>query len=227
MTAGAQHEPVNVYSDGKAQRLLRTFLASMAFSFLVAWFDIVILRPAKEMEVEMRHMDPSEIISIPFPLKHVTIFTMVPVFVLLISWVVTKPSTVGWKILSFIKVTGLVLILIGLCGIDVIGTWQHSIAAALFLATLLCTNLTEKRTSKILEELPFYDHSDVLSSIRLYVTMAFITAFSILSILDHGGQNQRWPVPVFIGGTYGFTFGSIIGICLVYYQANRTGKEKQ
>ena len=151
---------------------------------------------------------------------------MVPVFILLAYWTVAHSSTVGWKILSFIKVTGLVFVLFGLCGIDLINTWQHSITAALFLTTLLCTNLTEKRTSKILEELPFYDHSDLLSTCRLYLTLAFIIPFSILSILDHGDQKQRWPVPVLMGGTYGFAFGSLAGIFLSYFQAKKKKEKK-
>ena len=172
-------------------------------------------------------MDPSEIISIPFPLKNVTIFSMVPLFILMVLWTVNYGSKAVWKILSFIKVTGLVYVLFGLCGIDIVSTWQHSITAALFLTTLLCTNLTDKRTSKILEELPFYDHSDLLSTSRLYTTLAFLIPFSILSILDHGDQQQRWPVPVLMGGTYGFVFGSIIGVCLTYYNAKKTEKEKE
>ena len=169
-------------------------------------------------------MDPSEIIGIPFPLTQVTIFTMVPVFVLLSYWTVTRASRVGWKVLSFIKVTGFMFVLFGLCGIDLVDTWQHSVTAALFLATLLCTNLTEKRTSKILEELPFYDHSDLLCTCRMYMTLAFIVVCSILSVLDHGDQKQRWPVPVLMGGTYGFVFGSIAGLLLAYFQAKK--KEK-
>ena len=55
MTTGkaAQHSPVNVYTDDKAKRLMRTFRGSLAFSFLVTWFDIVITRPGNEMAKEM------------------------------------------------------------------------------------------------------------------------------------------------------------------------------
>ena len=172
------------------------------------------------------HLDPSEIISLPFPLVNSTIFAILPVFVLMIVWTVYNPSTVGWKILSLIKVTGFIFVIFGLCGNDLIATWEHSVLAALFLAALLCTNLTEKRTSKLLEELPFYDHSDLLSTIRLYTTLAFIIPFSILSVLDHGDQKQRWPCPVFMGGTYGFAFGSVGGIFLNYFKAKKLEKVK-
>ena len=46
-------QPVNVYTDEKAKRLVRTFGASLAFAVLLCWFEIVILRPAGEMEKEM------------------------------------------------------------------------------------------------------------------------------------------------------------------------------
>lgn len=227
MAEGNTAQPVNVYTDDKAQRLMRTFGASLAFTILVVWIDIVILRPAVGMAKEMQHMDPSEIIGTPFPLKHVTIYCMVPMFVLMTYWMYTDASKIGWKSLSFIKVTGLVFVIFGLCGIDIIATWQHSGTAAVFLTTLLCTNLTEKRTSNLLEELPFKDYSDILSTCRLYFTLAFIIPFSILSILDHGEQHQRWPVPVLLGGTYGFVFGSIVGIFMAYFKAKKAEKQKQ
>lgn len=50
--ADKQH-PVNVYTDEKVNRLVRTFCASLAFAFLLCWFEIVILRPAADMEKEM------------------------------------------------------------------------------------------------------------------------------------------------------------------------------
>jgi len=78
-----------------------------------------------------------------------------------------------------------------------------------------------------MEELPFYDHSDLLSSCRLYMTLAFLIPFSILSVLDHGDQKQRWPVPVLMGGTYGFAFGSIAGLFLAYFVAKKKEKQKK
>ena len=49
----ATPQPVNVYTDEKARRLVRTFFSSLAFSFLLCWFEIVILRPAGELAKEM------------------------------------------------------------------------------------------------------------------------------------------------------------------------------
>lgn len=170
-------------------------------------------------------MDPSDIIGENFPLKNVTIFAAGPLFVLLTYWIYAYGKKAGWKVLSFIKITGLVFVMFGGCGIDIVDTWQHSLNTAVFLTTLLCSNLTDKKTSKLMEELPFKDHSDLLSTSRLYMTLAFIVPFSILSVLDHGEQSQRWPVPVLMGGTYGFVFGSLLGLFLSHAQAKK--KEKQ
>lgn len=154
----------------------------------------------------------------PFPLVQVSIFSLLPVVTLLVVWTVVDPSTVIWKIMSLIKVTGFIYVLFALCGNYLVDNWQHSLSAALFLSALICTNLTEKRSSNILEELPFFDQSEIMATSRLYCTLAFIIPFSILSVLDHGSQIQRWPVPVLIGGTYGFVFGSFLGITLSYFQ---------
>ena len=45
--------PVNVYTEEKAQRLMRTFRASLAFASLVCLFEIAIVRPSDDMEKEM------------------------------------------------------------------------------------------------------------------------------------------------------------------------------
>ena len=49
----AAAKPVQVYTDEKARRLMRTFGASLAFAGLLCWFEIVILRPSLDMAKEM------------------------------------------------------------------------------------------------------------------------------------------------------------------------------
>ena len=212
-----------VFNEEKVRRLFRNFGAVLSFCLLFAWFEIMILRPAGDMEKDFSHMDPTEIIGIPFPLEKVAIFVMFPVLILIIFWAVMNTSTVFWKLLSLTKITGFIFVLFGLCGKTLIQDWEHSTTAALYISALLCTNLTDRRTSNIVEELPFRDYSDLLSTSRLYVTVVLVIACSILSVLDHGKQIQRWPVPVLVGGTYGFCFGTLAGITLAYFQ----GKKKE
>lgn len=211
-TASAKKMTLQVYSDEKANRLMQTFGTIVSISLLIGWLDIIIVRPAGDIADEMQHLDPSEIISVPFPLLKVAIFTLFPIPVLILLWTVKNPSTVVWKTLSLIKVTGLMFVVLGLCGNALVENWQHSTCAALYISALLCTNLTENRTSNIFEELAFYDQSNLLLHCRLYCTLAFIISCCILSILDHGYQLQRWPLPILLGATYGHTVGSIIGI---------------
>jgi len=223
-TTAKRRKPV--YDDEKAGRLIRVYGSIVWFCLLLCWLEIMILRPSISIGIEMKHMDPTEIIGVPFPLVQVLIFTLLPVLILMIFWTVVDPSTVIWKVLSFTKVTGFMFILFGLCGNYLVENCQHSILAALYVSTLLCTNLTEKRSSNILEELPFYDQSDLLATCRLYCTLAFVIPFSILSVLDHGSQMQRWPVPVLMGSTYGIVFGSFIGITLSYFQNKKKDTKK-
>ena len=55
-----------------------------------------------------------------------------------------------------------------------------------------------------------------------YGTIGVTIPFMILTILDHGSQIQRWPVPVLLGGTVGYvvgTAGSILsGLIILHYK---------
>jgi len=59
MTAAANDKPAQVYSEETARRLIRTFLSSLAFGLLICWFEIIILRPASDMEKEMVGLYPN------------------------------------------------------------------------------------------------------------------------------------------------------------------------
>ena len=48
----------------------------------------------------------------------------------------------------------------------------------------------------------------------MYGTFVGIVPFSILLVLDHGLQIQRWPVPVFLGGFVGYSVGAVIAVAL-------------
>lgn len=115
------------------------------------------------------------------------------------SWMVRTPDRVMGNILSLLKLTLSIYALLGLCGDNIIKHWQHSSTAALFVATLLSTTWTGKKTSNIVEELPFNDFSDLLAISRLYCMLLVSIPFHILSVLDRGFQIQRWPLPIILG----------------------------
>jgi hypothetical protein len=173
-------------------------------------------------------LDPSVIIDMPFSLERTTAFAVLPAVILMIFWLVKEPNSLLLNLLSLIKLTGTLYVLFGGLGNSLIDNWQHTISASLYIATLMATTSTGKRTSNIMEEYPFYDKIEVnaLASSRLYTMFLFAIPFQILSILDHGMQIQRWPLPVLLGGTYGYVIGTIIGICLLGRQNYLAAQKK-
>ena len=167
-------------------------------------------------------MDPSQIASIPFPLKNLTAFVMVPAVIQMLYWLKKTPGRLTWNVLSLIKMTAIIYALMALSGNNMVTNWEHSILSALYIATLLSTTSSQSVTrSNVLDELPFKDMSDSLCFFRLYSTVMFTIAFQVLTILDHGKQIQRWPIPVILGGTYGYAFGTVVGLVLNYIRAQR------
>ena len=145
-------------------------------------------------------MDPSEILAIPYSLKTLNVFVMFPVVIIMILWLITDPTKMMSNLLSLTKMTMATYALFGFCGSHIVNDWQHSLTAALYIGALASTTSTGKRTSNILEELPFYDHSDLLAANRLYGMLLVSIPFQVLTVLDRGIQIQRWPLPVILGG---------------------------
>jgi hypothetical protein len=172
-------------------------------------------------------MDPSDIVAVPYPLDRSIGFVMFPVVILMIYWLVKNPSTLMWNLLNLIKLTGITYALFAVSGNYLVKNWQHSVTAALYMATLLSTTASQKRTSNILEELPFNDLSDIMATSRLYTTILCTIPFQLLTVLDHGLQIQRWPIPVILGSTYGYVFGTLIGIIVTYLASQRKAKEQK
>ncbi len=113
-----------------------------------------------------------------------------------------------------------------LSGNNMVTNWEHSILSALYIATLLSTTASQSvKTANVLDELPFKDMSDNLCFFRLYSTIMFTVALQVLTILDHGKQVQRWPIPVILGGTYGYAFGTVTGLVLNYVSAQRNPRK--
>ena len=112
-------------------------------------------------------MDPSEIMAIPFSLQRLTIYTMFPVVIIMILWLVKTPQKMMSNLLSLTKLTLVVYALFALCGSNMVDNYKHSLTTALYLAALASTTWTGKTTSNILEELPFYDMSNLLAVSRL------------------------------------------------------------
>lgn len=210
----------------KAARLIRVYLAMISTSVLIVWMQKFLVDPLNEDEKEMAHMDPSEIIKVPIPLKRVYSFTMLPVVSIMFLWLKNTPHKLTSNILSLVKLTLAIYGLFGLCGSNIVENYQHSLSSALFLAALLSTTWTGKETSNILEQLPVLDASDLLSFCRFYGMILTLVPFQTLNILDSGIQIQRWPLTLLLGATYGYGIGTIVGIISKYFQRKNTEKSR-
>lgn len=171
--------------------------------------------------MQQQNMDPSQIAATPLPLPRLVTFVAFPVVIQMMYWLVKAPTAMLMKVISLIKLTAIIYALMALCGNHIVTNWQQSLVSALYIATLISTTSSDVVTSNILDEFPFKDMSDGLTFCRLYFTLMFTIAFQVLTVLDHGMQVQRWPVPVIMGGTYGFAFGSVAGIILNYMKSQR------
>jgi len=217
-----------IYTEEKARHLARVYAAILTVFFIQGWLTIMIVNPLKDDEELMENMDPSEIIATPFALQRLSIFAAFPAVIMMIFWLVKDSKKLFLNILSLIKLTCILYVLFGGLGNSLINNWEHTICASLYIATLMQTTSTGKVTSNIMEEYPFYDpiENNALATSRLYTTFLFAIPFQVLTILDHGMQVQRWPLPLIIGGSYGYVLGTIIGIFLLGRQNYLASKKK-
>ena len=69
-----------------------------------------------------------------------------------------------------------------------------------------------------------------IDSCAMYGTFVGLIPISILRILDHGDQAQRWPFPMLLGATIGYFAGSIVGIlssCVILLQERGTRRRSR
>lgn len=222
-----------IYTKEKALHLIRVYLGILSIMFLLGWTSAMIQLPLKREQQSMGSMDPSEIIATPFSLQKTALFTMPPVLFILAFWMFKDSKSMSTNVIGLIKWTLALYALMALCGQNMITNWRHSLLSALYMASLLSTTwiaktdddkknkITATTTTKnnMLEELPFSDFSNILATCRLYGMIAVSIPFQLLSVLDHGAQMQRWPLPVLLGGTYGYIIGTFCGLVVLYLQS--------
>jgi hypothetical protein len=173
-------------------------------------------------------MDPSEIISTPYDLDRLNAFVMFPVTIILLLTLIRVPQKMLSFSVSLGRLTLVVYGLLGLCGAHIVENFKHSSLASLYIAALVSTTFTtDDVTPQILAQLPIRDHSDLLKTSRIFGTIVGCIPFQILSILDRGVQIQRWPLPIILGVTYGYVFGSIIGLVMLYFQRRQEQRQQE
>mmetsp|Transcript_113442 Transcript_113442/g.169703 ORF Transcript_113442/g.169703 Transcript_113442/m.169703 type:complete len:226 (-) Transcript_113442:56-733(-) len=225
MSNSAPHQQ---YTNEKAVHLIRIYSVIMTIFSLIGWLHLIIVRPLKVEGKEMAHMDPSEIRAIPYSLKQLTYFVMLPAVVVMVLWLVYTPQKMMTNILKLTKLTAVVYALFGVCGSHIVTDYQHSLTAAFYVACLASTTWTDTESSNMLEELPFYNWTrHVMKFCQLYGMMIVSIPFQIITVLDRGLQIQRWPLPIILGATYGYVMGSLAGIFFSYYERKALEKEKR
>ncbi len=60
----------------------------------------------------------------------------------------------------------------------------------------------------------------------LYAVFFITIPFMVLNVLDHGEQNQRWPLPIILGGLCGHLLGVGGGTIIGVYRLYRLGSGK-
>mmetsp|Transcript_20423 Transcript_20423/g.30307 ORF Transcript_20423/g.30307 Transcript_20423/m.30307 type:complete len:213 (+) Transcript_20423:179-817(+) len=183
-------------------------------------FQHILLTPLKDSSVEMAHMDPTDIIVIPYTLERLSFYVSVVVIVFLALSIKTWYKNPGISILNIVlQILYAAFILFGifvLCGADPTRHIFHTILSALYVAALAwltpISNKTTKSNFSVQLSQRLQLQTDILASYRLYGTVLGIIPLQILNILDWGAQVQRWPLPLLIGSTYGWIVGTLVGI---------------
>ncbi|CAJ1942196.1 unnamed protein product [Cylindrotheca closterium] len=224
--ANSKHKPKQVYTKEKARHLVRVYLSVLCAVLLIGWLNLFIVNPMKTDAKEMAHLDPSEIVAIPSDIRKLTIFTGLPVVLVMLLWLKYAANRLTSNLLSLMKLTLVIYALFGVAGSNIVDNYKHSLTAALYVAALASTTWTGEETSNVLKELPFSDPSDIIAFCRLYGMILTSIPFCVTTILDAGMQIQRWPLPVVCGASYGYTIGTMIGVTALYYQRKaKEGKE--
>ena len=181
-----------------------------------------LLAPLRETAAAMAHLDPTEIVAVPYPLERLAWFVGLTVtfgwLLMLSSW--SHPLMMFQHLSNLLQGTLVSCIAIILCGADPWNNILHTLGSALYLTNLALfmrplsdTDLKLSFADSIHHTL---DGTDRMTSCRLYGTVLGTIPFQVLNVLDWGIQVQRWPLPVLIGSTYGWIGGTLVGIILTW-----------
>ncbi len=132
-----------------------------------------------------------------------------------------------------------VFFLVVMCGASLTKNLEHTMLATLYLTTLafgyiqpssdvsLGTTLERIVFSPDYSELSFKDSMvNEMNMYILYATLFVTMPFMILNILDHGEQNQRFPVPIIFGSLCGHLIGVFVATLVGLFRLKRLASGK-
>ncbi|CAB9515568.1 expressed unknown protein [Seminavis robusta] len=221
MTSTSSLFPVAVKSLGITAGLL-----VLLFQYLMGQLHI--------QAIEMKHMDPTDIVLVPLELDRLTVYVAV---VSVASWVsaMTNGGTLLSLLIHWISAASAFFAIAIVCGASPTEHLYHTELACLYissLAILLTTTnngsstaispgvswwesrlalplLATKKTHD--ESAMVHFHRHLLATCQTHALLFVTIPFQILRLYDWGSQIQRWPLPIMLGSTYGFVLGTIGG----------------
>ena len=174
------------------------------------------------------HLDPTDIISQPYPLESLAVYvsvTFTAFFLFFTTW--WEPKILLRELMRSIYGTILFWGVQVLCGAHPL----HNIVSTVWSSIYMTTLVSPRRTSTdLLLLLNLWQQSDpetILASSRLHGTLLVAIPFQVLHILDWGAQVQRWPLPVIVGCTYGWIVGTLGGLVLIKLRQSRRRQEQK
>ena len=176
---------------------------------LLLWMKWKVMDSLRIPAIEMSHLDPTEIISHTFPMFDLVVFvggTMTCLFLCSVPW--WDIRILSQQLFQISQVTVLLWSGIILCGADPIQQYAHTALTSMYIASLLSWNPGLPLSCSILQ----HNRSSRLATCRSYGTLITVVPCSLLLILDWGAQIQRWPIPLLLGSTIGWSLGTCIGL---------------
>ena len=171
---------------------------------LLIWMKRILLYPLRITAIEMAHLDPTDILSLPLPKDDLVLFVggaVTGMFLFSVPW--WDPSILVQHAYFTCMTAILLWGVFVLCGAHPTQHYQITALACLYIASLLtCWNPACS---------PFQFHRRFATP-RVYATLITMVPCSILHILDWGAQIQRWPIPLLLGSTVGHAIGTVVSI---------------
>ena len=213
----------------------KIILPCLSCIILWYWMQSFLLAPLRETAAVMAHLDPTEIIAVPYPLDRLAWFVGLTVtfcwLIMLSSW--SHPRVMLRHMSHLLQGTLVSFVAILLCGADPWNNVIHTLGSALYLTNLALVMHPWSDTdlkSSFAESMNHYlDGNDSMTCSRFYGTVFGTIPFQVLNILDWGSQVQRWPLPILIGSTYGWIGGTLVGIMVSHGRtqiANASGTQE-
>ncbi|CAB9509176.1 expressed unknown protein [Seminavis robusta] len=220
MTSTSSLLPAAVKSLGITAGLL-----ALLFQYLMGLLHI--------QAIEMKHMDPTDIVLVPLELDRLTVYVSV---VSAASWVLamTNGETFLSLLLHWISAACAFFAIAIVCGASPTEHLYHTALACLYISSLaILLTTTNNGSSTAISGVSWWEsrlalpllptkkandesamlqfHSHLLATCQTHATLFVTIPFQILRLYDWGSQIQRWPLPITLGSTYGFVLGTIGG----------------